>query len=77
MRKGSSGWRVLWFGFMTLFFAAHLFDIPGLIARHHQGGWGLGPWFTWSIAVMEVIFSAYGTVILARNWLVQRSAAVR
>ncbi len=79
MAKKYSGLLAIFWIAMTLIFAYHLFDIPGWIARHHQGylntTWG--PWVTWVMAIMSTAVSAYNAVVYTRNWLRLRSAAVR
>jgi hypothetical protein len=77
--ENSSGWTAVFWIVITLILADHLFDIPGLIARHHQGHLGriLGPWFTWMMAITSAAFSAYFAVVHTRNWLRLRSAAVK
>jgi hypothetical protein len=79
MPKRSSGLRAIFWIAITLICADHLFDIPGLIARHHQGYLGkmFGSWFTWMMAITTAAFSAYYAVLYTKDWLRQRSAAVR
>jgi hypothetical protein len=63
---------------MALILTDHLFDIPGLIARHHQGSLGklLGPWFTWMMAIASAAVCVFYAVITTRNWLQLRTAAM-
>jgi hypothetical protein len=70
MQKSKSGWMVVVWAVVTLILADHLFDTPGLISRHHQGylGMMLGPWFTWVISIILVLFSAFYTVVTTKNW---------
>ncbi len=79
MAKRSNGWIAVFWIAITLICIDRLFDIPGLIARHHQGYLGrmFGPWFTWMMAMTSAAFSAYFAVVHTRNWLRLRSAAVR
>jgi hypothetical protein len=67
---------------LTIFWAAvmlisldHLFDIPGLIARHHQGilAKTFGSWVDWAVAAMMVLVSGIFTLVHTKLWLQARS----
>jgi len=79
MPRRPSGWIALFWIVVALILSDHLFDIPGLIARHHQGYLGktFGSWLVWMISISSAAISIYYAVVYTRNWLRLRSAAVK